>query len=586
MKIFKELPSLEGLSVDELNALRTERRDLCMRLGRNDPELAPPDEFSGQDILDEITVGVEQIKVLDAELSQRAEAEQNFKNEAAERLAAAGIELVADADASGDDAADDADADASGDDDAAEGADAAAEGSEELAAEGADETDAEEVVASVKPIRRPLPRPAARQEAVIVDDSPKHTELVAAVNYAAGEGVNAGDPLDRMGFAKAAIASAAKITPHPGQAVQVVVASARWEAPAERRLDSKDPDGNAEKIKALTRPGETAVIEFAAAGNVLCAPLTPIYDLPQISTEQRPVRDSLPPFQADRGGITWGTPPSIADVTTAVGIITPEDEEAGGTFATKSCQLLDCDPFNSQEVSSIFHCLQWGNLGARAWPERVAQFTDVVMAAWARLAEENLLNLIAAGSTQVSAAQGVFGYGAVSNLTSQILVAAAGYRSRFRMAPDSRFVAMLPAWVRDLILSDVINSQFDRYALDGYAGVDAFLRSKNVEPVWYLDEETGGDQIFAAQTAGALLKFPVAVKWFLFPIGTWIFLDTGTLELGIIRDSVLNAENEFQVFGESWEAAAQVGFQSLEITSELCPSGATAGPDTILECAA
>lgn len=589
MKIFKPLPSLEGLSVVELNELLTERRELCAKLGKNDPELAPPDSFSAQDILDELTAGVEQIKTLEGELSTRAEAEAAFEAEVATRLEAAGVKL--EADASGDDAdaaaadGDDAAGDDAAGDDAADDAsgDLAADTTDDAAADAAADDTTEVVAAAVRQIRRPLPRPAMRNEPVVVDDADKRTALVAAVDYAAGEGVRAGDDLDRMGFAKAAIASAAKITPAPGQAVQVVVASARWEAPIERQLSSRDPNGNADKLKAVV--GEKAVLEFAAAGNVLCAPLTPIYDLPQISTEQRPVRDSLPPFQADRGGITWGTPPSIADVTTAIGIITPEDEEEGGTFATKSCQLLECDEFNSQEVSSIFHCLQWGNLGARAWPERVAQFTDVVMAAWARLAEENLLNQIAAGSTQVTAAQATYGYGALSSLTSEILVAAAGYRSRFRMAPDSRFVAMLPSWVRDLLLSDLINSQFDRFAIDGYAGVDAFLRSKNVEPVWYLDEENGGNQIFAAQTAGVLLHFPTAVKWFLFPIGTWIFLDTGTLELGIIRDSVLNAENEFQVFGESWEAAAQVGFQSLEITSQLCPSGATGGPATLITCA-
>ena len=119
---------------------------------------------------------------------------------------------------------------------------------------------------------------------------------------------------------------------------------------------------------------------------------------------------------------------------------------------------------------------------------------------------------------------------------------------------------------------------------NGYAGVDAFLAGHGVDPVWTLDGETSGAQVFGAQTAGALLTFPSSVKWFLFPEGTWIFLDSGVLELGIVRDSVLNAENLFQVFGESFETVAQIGYQSLEITSALCPNGSTGGPATLLTC--
>lgn len=590
-RIFKRLPeSLAAMTAEDLSSSLAEYRELVKRLASNDAELAPPDKFSAEDIEAELEFAVAQIKRIEAEQEIVASAEQTFNDRMAKFAAEAGVELTAEGEGEGDGA--EGPGEGSGEGDAAgDGEGAAAEGdgegeaAAELAAEAAEGEGepAEVVAAAVVPLRRPLPRQRTeRTEPVVVEQDPmRGAPLVASAGLAA-DGINAGDELDRIGLARAIKSAARRTSAAVGGRMEVVVASAVWDAPDDRRLVDGDFEGNAAKIEAAI--GRDAQLEFAAAGNVLCAPLTPIYDLPQISTRDEPIWNGNPSFQAERGGITWGTPPSIADVTTGVGIITPEDEEAGGTFATKSCQLLECDEFNSAEVASIFHCLLWGNLGSRAWPERVAQFTDVVMAAWARLAEENLLNLMAAGSTQVSAAQATYGYGALSNLTSQILVAAAGYRSRFRMSQDARFVGVFPAWVRDLILSDLINAQFDRFAIDGHAGVDAFIRSKGIEPIWYLDEQTGGDQIFAAQTAGALLEFPVDVKWFLYPIGTWLGLDSGTLELGIVRDSTLNAENEFQVFGESWRSIAQVGFQSLEITSELCPSGATSGPDTILTC--
>ena len=35
--------------------------------------------------------------------------------------------------------------------------------------------------------------------------------------------------------------------------------------------------------------------------------------------------------------------------------------------------------------------------------------------------------------------------------------------------------------------------------------------------------------------------------------GTMVFLDGGTLELGIVRDSALNSTNDYQIFAESFE---------------------------------
>lgn len=34
--------------------------------------------------------------------------------------------------------------------------------------------------------------------------------------------------------------------------------------------------------------------------------------------------------------------------------------------------------------------------------------------------------------------------------------------------------------------------------------------------------------------------------------GTWIYLDGGVLDLGLVRDSQLNSGNDFQIFGETF----------------------------------
>lgn len=42
-----------------------------------------------------------------------------------------------------------------------------------------------------------------------------------------------------------------------------------------------------------------------------------------------------------------------------------------------------------------------------------------------------------------------------------------------------------------------------------------------------------------------------------FQEGTFLYIDGGTLELGIVRDSVLTATDDFQIFGETYEAVTR-----------------------------
>jgi hypothetical protein len=56
--------------------------------------------------------------------------------------------------------------------------------------------------------------------------------------------------------------------------------------------------------------------------------------------------------------------------------------------------------------------------------------------------------------------------------------------------------------------------------------------------------------------------------------------------LGVVRDSSLNATNDHQIFGETWENVAFVGVESLWGTVTICPSGTFAnGVDLHASCA-
>jgi hypothetical protein len=205
---------------------------------------------------------------------------------------------------------------------------------------------------------------------------------------------------------------------------------------------------------------------------------------------------------------------------------TPAQDAAGGTTGTKTCQVVACPPFQETDVAALYHCLRFGNLGSRTFPERVVQWNNLVLAAHARLAERSLLTAIDAFSTQVVAHS--ISAGASGELLSQIRTAAAAMRSRHRMDPDAILRVLLPRWVLDLVVSDVYRSTFQRWDMTEARFIQ-LLRDANVEPSFYIDSAAGKGQEFGVQpgsgstcssSAGALLPFPFGVTWYLFPEGT------------------------------------------------------------------
>ncbi len=571
MGLFPEIPAdLAALSDDDIQAALAAHMAVIEKIAANDPELLG--DMSAEAILSEMEAGVEDVERIKADLAAREAGAEAFEARKAELAEKAGLTpSEADPEPEPDDDPDDPEEPAE--------PEAAAEPAAEAAPEepAAEVEEPEAVVAAAPPRpRRPIPRPSAAHQ-----PPPVESEL-AFVASAEIPGFRPGQRLE----SKIEIATAMErardsmVSTPPGFRQNVVVASLDWgkSYPEDRRLPLKgsDPEGFAtwEKIANVTRPGGTLV----AAGGI-CAPVTPYYGQQFIATLDRPVRDALTGFNADRGGIRYNPPVGIAAITgsDAIGVVTAEEDGEGGTFATKSCLVVECVEAVEVDVDIIFHCVTWSNLTARTFPERVAQINDTVMAGWARLAETNLLDGIKAASTQVTQAN-VNLMGATSSLLGSVLTAAAGQRSRQRMAPDTTLRALFPAWSRELLVADIVRSQFQRFDMSE-AGLIALLRSYNIEPSFFLDGPSDGTgQVFGAQADGPLDAFPEEVQWALYPEGSFLFLDGGVLELGIVRDSVLNAENQFQIFGESFENVAFVGIESLWITTEVCPSGTVAAP--------
>ena len=121
------------------------------------------------------------------------------------------------------------------------------------------------------------------------------------------------------------------------------------------------------EVIAASIPGGVGGYSLTASGG-LCAPAEPFYSMVNFASTDEPVWDSLPVFAARRGAVNVPESTYIADITRpgAISSISEANDALGGTFATKSCQDLDCPDYTEVAVNIIAHCREYGNLNARS----------------------------------------------------------------------------------------------------------------------------------------------------------------------------------------------------------------------------
>jgi len=205
----------------------------------------------------------------------------------------------------------------------------------------------------------------------------------------------------------------------------------------------------------------------------------------------------------------------------------------------------------------------------------------------ARVAETNILSKINASSTTVSSGQLL---GAARNLLATVDAVAAGMRYRQRLTRDHPLTVIMPQWAIDLLRSDLTRAMAhgpddDNLVLTD-AEVTALLGVRGLSVIWTLDGQPAGTtsgiaipaQGFGAQAAGAgVVDFPTRLTWNMFPAGAFQVLDGGVLDIGVVRDSTLNATNDVEVIHEVMEGVAYRGVEALQVVSTVRANGLSAG---------
>jgi hypothetical protein len=410
---------------------------------------------------------------------------------------------------------------------------------------------------------QPFEAPADRQPVVQVTEAPVAITAGADIpGYSAGSEVK--DLAEVSQLMEKRLHSLRRVNGGDGE--QHIVASFSTQYPDSRFLGN-DALENANKIEGVV--GQQALV--ASGGHA--APVETKYEIYGLgSTTVRPIRDSLPRFQADRGGIRFVTPPSFASgaYADAVGVWTAANDSAETPSpSAKSSLTVSAAAENTAVTDAVTLQLQFGNLMTRAYPELIARHNELALVQHAREAEQYLIGKIDAGSTAVTSGT-LIGFG--RDFLVSVRKAAVAYRSRHRIAQSTQLKAIIPDWVYDAMAADLaIAMPGDNTIAVGRSEIEGYLNQSNVTLVGSPDLT-----FFGAQGAAALLEYPDTFDWYLFAEGTFLFLDGGTLDLGIIRDSSLVGTNDYKMFIETFEGIAKVGIESLRIRQTVNVNGVAA----------
>jgi hypothetical protein len=441
--------------------------------------------------------------------------------------------------------------------------------------------------------------------------SPNATTTMSApaplVAASAAAGVNPGDVIgDRDTLARVmadTLQGAQRTDPPVGPRI---VARRRWSDsyPEQRRLTLNDAQGNYDKVAAVCAPAA-----ILASGGV-ALPVNVDYSVPTWADSNRPLRDALPAFQADRGGLRFVSPPDIgvpslqgtaSGLGSATGIWT-EATDASPAGQTKPVYAVSVGTEQLVYVNAIPTRLGFGNMQGRFAPEQLAANTDLGIAVAAREAELELLTLMLNASKQVQPKEML---GASRDVLASLDLLLAQYRYSHRIPRNAAFDAVFPEWAVDLIRADLVRE----LAHDDSSGardvlaisdemIAGWFRTRNVNLILTEDSVKAGtygtgsnallNQFFGLMAGGAPEpQWPnqsadgtIQLAWLLFPTGTYQFLDGGRLDLGVVRDSTLDATNDYELFVETFESVAMRGLEAYQVQSVVQPSGVSAAGGT------
>jgi hypothetical protein len=342
-----------------------------------------------------------------------------------------------------------------------------------------------------------------------------------------------------------------------------------------------------EVIKAATD------VEVLTAAGGWCAPSEISYDFYNIVCEDG--MWDVPTVGLQRGGTQYPISPSFGDLAGQEGIVwtwTEQDDidAVDSASVVKPCVRLECPSFIDRRKDCDGFCVTAGNLVDFAYPELVANWLRLVMAIRAHATNARLLDIAINGGgsgDDIGPAMPVNHAGLLGNVTAKLLtsieLSVTDYREKFAMCDDAVLEGVFPRWAQMVIRADLANRE----------GIDFLNVTDGMIADWFNTRDIRAQFVgdWQVRTPGypgaatALTDLPPELDYLIYPAGTYVRGNGMTLDLGVVRDSVLNETNDHTAaWTEECYALLKPGHESRLITVDVCAAGEVGAAS--IECVA
>lgn len=325
--------------------------------------------------------------------------------------------------------------------------------------------------------------------------------------------------------------------------------------------------------------------EALVAGGGWCAPSEIRYDFFNIACEDGMV--DLPTFGVKRGGINHPVSPSLADVFTGSftnatnpWLWTESDDintVTGAGTPNKPCVRVTCPSFTERRLECYGICLTAGNLTDSAYPEATRNHLSLLMSAHYHAMNQRYIQQMVSLSTAAIVLPTGTGGSIAADLPDAVALAANDIRTRFGMCEDDILEVILPRWAKDAIRGDLSRRSGDEAYLNmSDADINALFTVRRVRVQWVADWQVRGAGF--PGTGTPLQAWPLTVDFMIYPAGTFVRGNGMSLDLGVVRDSVLNAENDHTAaWTEECHLIAKYGHESRLYRVPVWAGGQTGG---------
>lgn len=345
-----------------------------------------------------------------------------------------------------------------------------------------------------------------------------------------------------------------------------------------------DDQSSADEVWAVMQEATNPAALVAAGG--WCSPSEIRYDFYNIAETDGML--DLPTTGIRRGGIRWPTSPSFADMSDVTCLWhwneTQDVAAVTGTSqsGTKTCCRVPCADFNEERLEGEGICVTAGNLATDAWPEALANYLRLVNVAHAHRVNAWMINALVARST-VTATVCATGLGVAIPVLDAVEMQVVDYRTRYAMADSAVLEAVFPSWILAEFRADLAKRLFgtpDAAFAVTNAMIGSWFTLRNVR-VQFVQDWQVRVAGFPGRPANVMTTWPTTVQFMLYAAGTFLRGNGLSLDLGVIRDSTLNATNDYTAaWSEEFFLVAQIGHESRLVTVPICPNGSYSSGQT------